>query len=77
MIVIVILYIIAHLISFGIGFCSNSYEGCYPFILPRHIYKAHRVNWFGAIFIYTVYLVSTPLWAIGTLFWWLCTVGRK
>lgn len=74
MIFLTVFYIMAHLIGFGIGFCSDNK---YPFLLPKNIYDEYNVNWFGAMFIYLVYLASTPLYAIGTFFWWLCTVGRK
>lgn len=49
----------------------------YPFLLPRNIYDTTSVNWFGAVFLYALYFITTPLYAIGTFIYWCCTVGRK
>ena len=74
MILIVVFYVLSHLIGFAIW---DTYNTQYPFLLPKSIYNICKVNWFGAMFIYLVYFVSTPLYAIDTFTWWLCTVGRK
>lgn len=47
------------------------------FVNPVYLYKHVQVNWFGAIFLATLYGTMSP---IGTAIYWLyklCTVGRR
>lgn len=62
-----------HALAFGFGWL---HDNDYPFLLPTTIYKNNSVNRFGAVFLYILYFITTPLWAILTFFIWLCTVGR-
>lgn len=62
-----------HALAFGFGWLHSD---DYPFLLPTTIYKNNSVNWFGAIFLYILYCLTTPIWAVITLFIYLCTVGR-
>lgn len=51
--------------------------GDYPCVIPKHIYDSLKVNWFGAVFLYILYFIGVPIFAIGTFIYWCCTVGRK
>jgi hypothetical protein len=77
--VLILVWICLHIASFIVWAQSLSerQESVYPWVLPRTIYNQAVVNWFGAIFIYILYFVTTPVWAIGTFIYWCCTVGRK
>lgn len=46
------------------------------FFSPRMVYNTYNVNWFGAIMIYLLYFITTPLLALAYIVYWICTVGR-
>lgn len=74
------LYLFSHFIGLMFWFAylaSDCRKHVWPILFPTSIYGAIRVNWFGATCLYILYFISTPLFAIGTFVWWLCTVGRK
>ena len=71
-VVIVAVWIVAHLLAFLFGAAEQE---DYPFLLPATIYKNCSVNWFGAILLYILYCLTTPIWAAITLFIYLCTIG--
>ena len=76
---ILIAYIVLHIITFTVWVAAESdgFDCVWPWLLPKTIYDTCKVNWFGAIFLYIIYFITTPLWAIGTFIYWCCTVGRK
>jgi hypothetical protein len=77
---IMIVSIMLHIAHFFVWIDNISEEmgyGHYPCVIPIHIYEGLRVNWFGAVFLYTMYFICVPLFAIGTFVCWCCTVGRK
>lgn len=77
--IILIIYILTHLIAF-VGWVvaeSDGFDCMWPWLLPKTIYDSISVNWFGAIFLYIIYFITTPLYAIGTFIYWCCIVGRK
>lgn len=44
---------------------------------PADIYKnSNTLNWFGAIFLYILWFVSSPIYGIIGFMTWACTVGR-
>lgn len=54
-----------------------AYSSGIEFVNPKYLYEEICVNWFGAIFLATIYGSMCP---IGTIIYWiykLCTVGRK
>lgn len=45
---------------------------------PADIYKhSDKLNWFGAIFLYILWFVSSPIYGIIGFMIWACTVGRN
>ena len=45
---------------------------------PADIYKHSDIllNWFGAIFLYILWFVSSPIYGVIGFIIWACTVGR-
>ena len=44
---------------------------------PADIYKhSNTLNWFGAIFLYVLWFMSSPIYGIIGFMVWSCTVGR-
>ena len=79
MIFLIAIYCVTHLVGLIVLMDSqfNISYGDWPITLPKHIYRDVRVNWFGATLLYLLYFITTPLFAIGTIIYWLCTFGRK
>jgi formate/nitrite transporter FocA (FNT family) len=77
--IVLIVYISTHLLTFIMWIAAAEYDDTWlwPWLLPKTIYDSISVNWFGAIFLYIIYFVTTPLYAIGTFIYWCCIVGRK
>ena len=70
-----IAYFIIHITAYAIW---DAYGTQYPFLItPQYIYNKYKVNWFGAIFLYLLYIMTTPIFAIVSILWWLCIIGRK
>ena len=44
---------------------------------PADIRKNSNLNWFGAIFIYILWFITVPLYAIIGFVRWISAVGRK
>lgn len=74
--IILIIYLFTHLIAFVLWVAAENdgFDCAWPWLLPNTIYDSINVNWFGAIFLYILYFVTTPVWAIGTFIYWCCTV---
>ena len=68
---------IAHFFVWVDNMSEGMGYGCYPCLIPKHIYKGLKVNWFGAILLYILYFICVPVFAILSFIYWLCTVGRK
>ncbi len=66
---IIFVYIITHAV-FG-ALC----EGChFPLLLtPKILYNKLKINWFGAVGLYIIYLITCPIFFIGSL----GAIGRK
>ena len=64
-----------------LGSCFNvqviRYSFGIEFVNPLVIYKQTRVNWFGALFLATLYGMMCPICTAGYWLYKLCTVGRK
>jgi hypothetical protein len=77
---IILVSIMLHIAHFCV-WIDNIMEGMgyayYPCVTPQHIYEDLRVNWFGEMFLYILYFICVPLFAIGTFVYWCCTVGRE
>lgn len=45
---------------------------------PADIYKNSddKLNWFGAVFLYILWFVSSPIYGVIGFMIWACTVGR-
>ena len=45
---------------------------------PADIYKhSDTLNWFGAVFLYILWFVSSPIYGVIGFMTWACTVGRS
>lgn len=75
--ILIIIWIFSHIISFVVwaGNIEAGHEMLYPWLSPKTIYKRVNVNWFGASFLYMLYFITTPIYAIGVFIYWCCTVG--
>ena len=82
----IILYVcLWHVVGFvmwiALGGCFNvqviKYSFGIEFVNPLVIYKQTKVNWFGALFLATLYGMMCPICTAGYWLYKLCTVGRK
>lgn len=75
-VVLIVAYIITHAMGAGqIAYTEDRFG--FAFLSPYTLYKYCKVNIFGAIFLWLLDLVFTPVYALIGLFIWLCTIGRK
>ena len=63
-------------IFLGIGGIFNRFDDL-SFMNPIKIYRAYRVNYFGAAVLCVIYNLLCPICSIGYWFYKLCTFGRK
>lgn len=40
-------------------------------------YNSDSLNWFGAIFLWLLWVIFCPVWAFVGFMIWVCTVGRR
>ena len=77
--ILIAFYVITHMFAF-ITWIDNSVvkeSNVWPVLLPKTIYNNFNVNWFGAIFLYVIYLITTPIFTVSTFIYQLCIVGKK
>lgn len=63
-------------IFLGIGGIFNRFDD-FSFMNPIKIYRAYRVNYFGAAVLCVIYNLLCPIGSIGYWFYKICTIGRK
>lgn len=54
-----------------------SHNDVEEYITPASLYRTYKVNYFGAIMLYILWFIASPLSCIISFVAWLCAVGRK